>query len=383
MTSKRILFVINYLDDSSIPIEIIEKVADYLDDRFRIYVMALFRDVNYAEKSKKLMADAGNIELVRLRFKNRNDLIFRNKALRKYVGNLAPDIIHTNHKYSSLFLFHKILNRNTKFIHTMHSDYNFFDKLSKIEMAATFRFYDYIIHNSRNTRSSWPSYYRIFRRPQELVIYNGLNLKKADEAKPNRLMKGGGENEKLKIMIAARFVNQKNIMLALRAVKELVRKGYDKFVLNLVGGGHLLPEYKAFVDRNGLSPVVNFVGFLERDQVYKMMWDSDIYLITSLYEGFCNAAIEAMYTENILLSSDIEPLKSEVIGENGVFFKNDNLFDLVNKLIDILDNVSIYKRKKVFLKKRVKKNFSLEATAESYAKVYQRILVHDDMKNLF
>lgn len=364
--SKTVLFKINYLDSSSIPIEIIDRVASILPDSVQVHVLVLFENTDYSRG--ELPINASDMEIHRFRATGRINLFKRIPDLLKWIYTLSPDIIHTNHKYSSLLLPQVVRDSHCKIVHTIHSNYCHYDVSSKLDFSLIFSAADYIIYNSTETRQSWARKYNPFNSAKERVVYNGVNQRLLREAKSDK------SDTKINILSVGRFVDEKNFELALKAMDNLVSNGYKDVQFILTGGGPLEGKYRRLVARQGLSDYVAFPGFLERKDVYRLMWASDIYLLTSHYEGFCNAAVEAMFTENIVVSSDIEPLRTEVVGDSGIYFRSDDVGSLTRMLENTIDQLDEFDDVRDDLMSRARQEFDLSTTAERYADIYIQLL---------
>ena len=75
------------------------------------------------------------------------------------------------------------------------------------------------------------------------------------------------------------------------------------------------------------------LGSLNRNDVYKMLHEIDIFVVSSKFEGFCNAMVEAMMAGCMIVSTNIQPLP-EVLGgkNNGILYKVGDYKTLANKL---------------------------------------------------
>lgn len=356
----KVLFKINNLGDSSIPIEIIDQVASKLESTAEIHVIALFSDESDAEIQH---IDRSSLDIHCCNLAPGAEFLSHIQNLLIRIKDINPDIIHTNHTYSLWMLLYKFIDRDCGFIHTFHSDFGYYCGVAGIEARAILSLYDYIIYNSNNTRDTFPS---IYKNPNQIheVVYNGVN---------RNFIHGNKEvekSDKITIMSAGRFVDEKNFKLALRGIHELVDKGYNNIEYVLVGDGHLKSDYQKLLEKYNIGEYVNLTGFLPRPEVYEWMWKSDIYLITSTYEGFCNAAVEAMFTENIIVASDIEPLRTEVIGDGGFYFKNGDVNSLVDELSYVIEEIEDLNDICESLSNRAKENFTLEKTAQNYSNIY-------------
>jgi glycosyltransferase involved in cell wall biosynthesis len=78
---------------------------------------------------------------------------------------------------------------------------------------------------------------------------------------------------------------------AIYAISQLIKMGYDAFLLH-AGDGDLNNEEKELAKNLNIKNRVLFLGMLQG--VYKLHWAADLFLMPSLYEGISLACIEAM-----------------------------------------------------------------------------------------
>lgn len=106
----------------------------------------------------------------------------------------------------------------------------------------------------------------------------------------------------LLVLVAARFVKQKNIPLAIEAFKAFVKK-YPKAGLVLAGSGPEENEIKRIIREQGLQASV-VTGSWTRDFI-SCMRTSDIFLMSSDYEGWGMTVIEAASLGKAVIMTDV------------------------------------------------------------------------------
>ena len=128
--------------------------------------------------------------------------------------------------------------------------------------------------------------------------------------------------------------------------------------------------------KNDLENQVNFLGFKDRNYIYKHIKDYDLLLQPSLYEGFGLTVVEAMAAKVPVLVSNIEgPMEVIENGKFGYFFEVGNPKDLSLQIDKIIKN---YGENKFILnievaRKRVIGKFDIKHTAQNYINSYQPI----------
>ncbi len=133
--------------------------------------------------------------------------------------------------------------------------------------------------------------------------------------------------------------NRNKIILAVGALNRYHHKGFDNLLkmigpvlidnpgwkLKLVGGGEEGTKFlKDLSEKEKLTEKVIFEGF--SDNIADIMRDSDIYIMTSRFEGLPMVLLEAMSQGMACISYDCISGPSEIIthNENGILVENQN-----------------------------------------------------------
>jgi len=102
------------------------------------------------------------------------------------------------------------------------------------------------------------------------------------------------------ILMASRLTKEKNIGLAMKAVKDLVKK-YPKIGLVIVGDG---PEEKKLKAQSSkLKANVIFEPWT--DDLISYYKTCDVFLLTSNYEGYGRTAVEALVSGSLVIMTDV------------------------------------------------------------------------------
>jgi len=125
------------------------------------------------------------------------------------------------------------------------------------------------------------------------VVNSGINKvliedRQFFEKKAEKLIK----SQKLKIFTAANFIKLKNIDLNLRALAKL--KNDINWEYKIAGDGPEMQYLKNLVKELKLTKRVNFLGYLNHNDVLEKMKESDIFLMVSVPETFGLVYLEAM-----------------------------------------------------------------------------------------
>ena len=199
-------------------------------------------------------------------------------------------------------------------------------------------------------------------------VYNGINLGLIHQKKDFSV------SDKFKILIVSRLRhNKKGQHLALKAVKISSEKGIKNITLDIIGEGPSKVFLEKMTKKNDLENQINFLGFKDRNYIYKHIKDYDLLLQPSLYEGFGLTVVEAMAAKVPVLVSNIEgPMEVIENGKFGYFFEVGNPKDLSLQIDKIIKN---YGENKFILmieeaRKRVIEKFDIKHTAQNYINSY-------------
>ncbi len=174
------------------------------------------------------------------------------------------------------------------------------------------------------------------------------------------------------IVFCGRMHNQKDIWTLLKSFKEL-RQEKDDARLWLIGDGPLRLKLERFVKKNNI-PDVTFFGFIENHEVKRKYVNADIFVFTTLFEGFPNVLLEAQIAGMPIVTTDI-PHVSEIVSANDAYlFPARNHKELVRILFKLyrngeelsrLSKASLRKSADFFSRKPIEKN------AKTYREIYE------------
>lgn len=148
----------------------------------------------------------------------------------------------------------------------------------------------------------------------------------------------------------------------LRVVKRLKDEGYP-IHLYILGVGPQQKELEQLIVDNSLSTIVSLLGY--RTNPYKYVAKCDLFVCSSLSEGFSTAVTEALIVGTPVCTVDVSGMK-EMLGNNneyGLITKNDedSLYDGIKKILDNSELLKYYKeqamiRGEIFKEEQTVKN---------------------------
>ena len=280
------------------------------------------------------------ILLIKTIFKDKNYLIFSFQAnwysilFAKFFGcnvisrsNTAPEGWSGN--FFKIFLYKKILN-----------------------LA------DLIIVNSKEFKFNMNKNFGINAK----LIYNPLNVNEIIRLSKKKINFPFFKTKNhFKLINIGRFTDQKNQMLILKAFKNLSKKIRIKLVI--AGRGVNTNLLKNYVKINKLDEAKKIINFVNNP--YPLLKISDVFILSSNFEGLPNVLLEAQCLKLPIISSNCPTGPNEILlkGKAGMLFKPKNQKDLEKKIIYSLQN-----------KRLLKKNAMIG---------YKNLIRFNEQKNLF
>lgn len=151
--------------------------------------------------------------------------------------------------------------------------------------------------------------------------------------------------DKLTLITLGRMTVPKKFIRLLQAVNSLVKEGY-KLELWLLGEGEDREKLEAFVQENNLQDSVIMPGF--KSNPYAYMSKADLFVCSSIYEGFSTAATEAIVLGLPVLTTEVSGMR-EMLGDSeyGLIVDNDDkaFEEGLRKLLDNPALLQHYKNK--------------------------------------
>ena len=201
---------------------------------------------------------------------------------------------------------------------------------------------------------------------KNIVILNGINLTKVNLATKN-LTKDSlfhHDNNKLLIQVGG-FRIQKDQDTTIRSLQYLP----SNFHLLLVGVGEREKQLKKLVIQLKLEDRVHFMGV--RKDVFSILKNIDVVIVSSHQEGFGLAAVEGMAAKKPVIASDVPGL-SEVVKGAGVLFELGNAKELAERIQELLGDESLYNRIAQACQLRAAQ-YNIENMIQKHIELYQEV----------
>lgn len=180
---------------------------------------------------------------------------------------------------------------------------------------------------------------------------------------------GIGENE-LVLIAAGRLIPQKSPDLLLSAFKT-IHESLPSTRLLMLGTGELHDSLVAMSKKLGLKESVTFAGY--REDVAECLAASDIFVSSSVKEGFSNVLLEALASGLPAVVTDVGGNREALRDGREGFLCSPSAENLAERVLTILRDVELRQRMSRMARERAMA-FSLEQMANQTAALYDRLL---------
>lgn len=277
--------------------------------------------------------------------------------VKKIVKNEKPDFVHMHSSKAGAIGRLAISEKQAKLFYTPHS-YAF---CKKDESKMKIKFYELAekILGKRKclTIACSKGEYEASKQvtPNSIYINNGIDIEEINQIilnEPEKLV----DIQKLKICTVGRIGAQKNPKL----FNKIAQK-FPDLTFTWIGDGELKGELK--------SPNIQITSWKTREDTIKQLYQNDIFILPSLWEGLPITLLEAMYLKKICLVSNVMGNR-DVIRQNLNGFICEKEEDYYN-LIEKIKNAEVdYLKIKDKARETIFANHSMDNVEKEYRKIY-------------
>ena len=198
--------------------------------------------------------------------------------------------------------------------------------------------------------------YYFFGKEKIITIYNPIINKVTEKAQ--------FINPKIQILSVGTLKKQKDHFTLLKAFSLL--DDLNLYHLNIVGDGPLMSDLKNYSKNLKILEHVTFHGF--QDNVANFYKSNDIFILSSIYEGFGNVLVEALSFGMQIISTDCQSGPSEILdnGKYGILVPIKN----PEKICNAIKKIIITKFNSKILKER-SNDYKINNIAIKYLKLMQ------------
>jgi len=206
------------------------------------------------------------------------------------------------------------------------------------------------------------------------VVETGMDPARFSIADNRQKLRGkfGIKEDECVFACVARLAAQKNHSLLLRAYAEL-QKHTPRSRLLLVGDGELREELEVEARRLGLVGSVLFLGFSQN--VPSILRASDVFVLSSHYEGLPYAVLEAMASGLPVVSTAVDGVIDAIVeGVTGHLVPRDDVMALARAMWQMILHPESRQLMGEAGRKRFRSRFTVEHMVEETVRLYGTII---------
>ena len=188
---------------------------------------------------------------------------------------------------------------------------------------------------------------------QVVQIYNGIDLD---------VYKNFNKQRKKQIIAVANFKPQKGLDFLVYGFKNFLQKypQYSDYKLLIAGKGILFEKINHLIKKNELESNIKLIGQKNRTELIKIYNSSEIFVLSSIWEGFAKVLLEAMASGCKVISTKVDsaPL---LLDDWGYMINHSDSDQICKKLFEVIVNTYDFKKQndsvKNFTWNRVRKKY--------------------------
>lgn len=293
-----------------------------------------------------------NIKYISL---NKFNPIFLYSIVKKYQIN----IIHA-HDPGACVLASFIPLKIIAHIHGNHDNMKILSFKSILFLISSFRFKK-IIWVSNSCLNDY--YFKKYVENKSIILENVIDSNEIYKKSFNNDLK-----EVYDCIYLGRLSPEKNPIRAIKIINEVVKK-IPNYKVVFVGDGILRADCEQLVKKYNLDENVCFIGF--QNNPIKYLKNSNVLIMTSIYEGIPMSALEAMCLGKPIVSTPTDGLINLIqLNKTGFYSSNDN--QLIDFMIELYKNNQVYNYLSQNTLKRFKKINNLEKYKKKIEECYEK-----------
>lgn len=177
----------------------------------------------------------------------------------------------------------------------------------------------------------------------------------------------------IRLLFVGRLQIQKNIPLLIKSFKKILDNNNFNVELNIVGEGEDRNKIIQLIKSLNLENKIHLLGALKGKRLYGRYSNSDIFILTSIYESFGIVLIEAMASGLPVIVSDIPSVRNVVINEKTGMLVSLSEVEFAKVIKEIIINPSLRKKLIANGLKEVKK-YDWDSIVKRYEHLYSEVI---------
>ncbi|RUM58032.1 MAG: hypothetical protein DSY60_03045 [Persephonella sp.] len=375
----RILFFLGNVKKDELPYKLTLELAKYMLEFYNVYIEIAINNLN-----DRILKLEDNIFINNL---NSDNITSASQRLDDLIGRKNFNVVLGYfYKPNIILALTKIINPrdNTVYIGSFHrvDHYERFSSFYRYPLRFiskyVYSFLDGIVVDSFTIKKEIERTF--FIEPDKIeVIYNFIDIKEIRKKALDRL---DSEEKRIfrkeVILNVSRLIKEKGHEYLIKAFK-IVKEKRKNARLVILGEGEERANLEALIKELNLENSVYLLGY--KSNPYKYMINSDVYVLTSSYEGFSRSVLEAQALGLPVIAFKSKGSHVEYLNNSALFVKDKDEKALAKAIINLLENDRLmdeYKNKSL----QNIKNFSIENGAKRYFKYFETKLKEKKLEKI-
>lgn len=200
------------------------------------------------------------------------------------------------------------------------------------------------------------------------TIYNGIALNDFGRNVNSDQRQNNGE---IVFTAVGRLASVKNYPMLIRAFAVAQEQTETKLKLWFVGDGPERKDLERLTTQLGIIDSVTFMGF--KDNIKEILLDSDVFMLTSHYEGVSIALLEAMATGLPVIATSVGGNVEVVVDkQSGILIPDNDIKNCVAAMVKMANDEILRRDFGNNASERVGQIFNLDNTVHKYLAIYSR-----------
>jgi sugar transferase (PEP-CTERM/EpsH1 system associated) len=299
--------------------------------------------------------------------------------LARIIRRERPDIVHSQNWSGVDTALARLLTPGVKLVHSEHGrNHPHWIKqplMRRLARRGLYHLADSVFAISGEVREFYCSQTGV---PAERlqVIQNGIDVRRIDEADASGIREelGIGPDDFVFGTVARLDLTKDTITLVRAFAAVALPRRDPKLKLLIVGDGDQRARLEELVGMLNLNRVVIFTGL--RHDVPRLLRAVDVFALSSVSEGMPLTALEAMAAGLPIVATEVGALPELVEeGKTGFLVPMRHAVAMSDKLEKFITNRQLAKTFGEEARRKVEREFTLERMLQSYAELYESVLV--------
>lgn len=213
---------------------------------------------------------------------------------------------------------------------------------------------------------------KISKRSDITIINPGIDI---DKFKPsNKEPDQKAHSEEIIILTVKRLYPRGGLEDIIEIANKCAKKNKNiKFMI--AGKGPLKDKLQKTIDKYNIQDNVKLLGFVPDKELVELYARSDIFALTSNYEGFGIVYIEAMSSGKPVIAYDAGATSEVVINEKtGFLIEKGDIDSFSNKILELAKNKAKLEEFGKKARERAIKEFDWQKIIDKFDKIYQELI---------